>query len=54
MGKKSKKGETPKPSKQEIALAEVAEKKFKTYKRLYRPLAKRNLDRSRATEGRIK
>jgi len=54
MGKKSKKGETPKPSKQEVALANVAEKKFSQYKKLYRPLAKKNLARTKATKGRIR
>jgi len=52
MGKKSAK--TPQASSQEVALADVAKKKFETYKRLYRPLGKEMLKRSSATEGKIK
>lgn len=52
MGKK--KDNEVKPSKQEKALAKVAKKKFEVYKRLYRPLAKKQLERTAATEGRIK
>jgi len=44
----------PKASKQEKALAKVASKKFEVYKRLYRPLAKRQLEATAATPGRIK
>lgn len=54
MGKKSKKANTPKPSEQEKALAKVATKKFAVYKRLYRPLAKRQLESTKATPGKIK
>lgn len=54
MGKKSKKSNTPKPSKQEIALADVASKKFDIYKKYYRPLAKRQLEDTKATPGKIK
>jgi len=43
--------EKPKPSKHEIALAEVAEKKYAVYEKLYRPLAKAKLDASTATQG---
>ena len=43
--------EEPKPSKHEIALAEVAEKKYAVYEKLYRPLAKAKLAASEATQG---
>ena len=51
MGKKSK-ADAPKPSKQEVALAAVATKKFEIYERLYRPLAKDRLKEGRATTAR--
>jgi hypothetical protein len=38
MGKKSKSKNTPKPTAQEIALANRSKKQFELYKRLYRPL----------------
>lgn len=52
MGKKSKKAKTPKPTAQEIALANRSKKQFELYKRLYRPLHKELLARTAATPER--
>jgi hypothetical protein len=48
-----KKPKTPPPSAHEVALADVAKKKFDVYNELYRPLVKDRLNSTKATKARI-